>query len=416
MIVLVPLTGELKIYPFHDTFRVSFGAPAFLFFLLLMRRTPILLAGFMTGLSVVVFRIILDWMVLGDFRFRYDFLLHLSSFFYYLTYSLLFYLAKVNSLHHKPLLVGFLAVIIEIVSSVTELSLRHVVLGEYVSVQIIGQIIIIAVIRSFFVLGFFNIVKLHQANLYSIEQKDKNRNLLLLISSLHEESIQLKKSLQHAEDITRDCYGLYQSLQNNDITLNKDELAQGLLSVAGQVHEIKKDNQRIYAGISKLIQHSSSADYMEIAEIGNIVVQANQKYSSSLHKNIDFELNVKDSFPPLHTYTILSIVNNLVSNSVESIENNGYIKILIFKDSQYIVFDVSDNGTGIRPKKRELVYKPGYTTKYDDTGKPSTGMGLPYVKEVVTTLGGNIGIQDNYIGIGITFTIKIPINSLLRKG
>ena len=31
MIVVVPLAGELKYYPFHDTYRVSFAVPIFLF-------------------------------------------------------------------------------------------------------------------------------------------------------------------------------------------------------------------------------------------------------------------------------------------------------------------------------------------------------------------------------------------------
>lgn len=35
MIVIVPLAGELKFYPVNETFRISFGAPAFFFCLLL---------------------------------------------------------------------------------------------------------------------------------------------------------------------------------------------------------------------------------------------------------------------------------------------------------------------------------------------------------------------------------------------
>ncbi|MCJ7987278.1 hypothetical protein MUB16_30640 [Priestia sp. OVL9] len=31
MIVVVPLAGELKYYPFHDTYRVSFAVPIFSF-------------------------------------------------------------------------------------------------------------------------------------------------------------------------------------------------------------------------------------------------------------------------------------------------------------------------------------------------------------------------------------------------
>ncbi|MBL2556962.1 ATP-binding protein, partial [Klebsiella pneumoniae] len=35
MILTVPLVGEIKSFPLNETFRMSFGAPTFFFFLLL---------------------------------------------------------------------------------------------------------------------------------------------------------------------------------------------------------------------------------------------------------------------------------------------------------------------------------------------------------------------------------------------
>lgn len=60
MIVIVPLAGELKFYPVNETFRISFGAPAFFFCLLLLRKSRPLLPGFLTGAAIVLFRVGLD--------------------------------------------------------------------------------------------------------------------------------------------------------------------------------------------------------------------------------------------------------------------------------------------------------------------------------------------------------------------
>lgn len=416
MMITVPLAGELKFHPFNDTFRVSLGTPVFFFFLLWIRKVPLTFFGFMVGILVVLFRITLDLIINSGTQLNYAFVLHLPTFFYYLTYASLFSLIKVNKLHDRPLLVGVASVFIEIISSLIELSLRHFFLKETVTLPFFSQIIIIAIIRSFFVLGFFNIFKLHEAKLTAKHQEKQNRHMVALISNLYAESIHLKKTLRHAEDVTRDCYNLYRNLQSRDSDIKKEDLAGRLLTIAGQIHEIKKDNQRIYAGLTKMITNENSMDYMSMEEIGNIIVQTNQKYAHSLGKNIQVTLNTDKFSSPFHVYTILSLINNLVSNSIESIKEVGLVEISISKINKYIQFNITDNGVGIPEKKRELIFKPGYTTKYDVSGKPSTGMGLPYVKEIVNNLKGEVSIHYNSKINETTFIIKLPIISLVKKG
>lgn len=415
MIIVVPLAGELKLYPFPNTFRISFGIPIFFLLLLGIRKIPLVLCGALVGTSVLLFRIALDSTTRG-LLFDYSFTLHFPTFFYYVTYSYMFHVTRLNNLHHHPLIVGVLSVIIETASSIVELSIRHYFLKDIITLPILNEVVIIAVIRSFFALGFFYAIKLHEAEISSIQQQKQNQHMLLLISSLYEESIQLKKSLKDAEEITRDCYELYQNLLNDECSLSSEELSQKILGIAGQVHEIKKDNQRIYSGLAKMISAENSTDYMSITEIGNIIIQTNHKYAQSLGKDIKFILDIEDSIPPLHVYTTLSLVNNLVSNAVESIKNTGLIKISISRNVKYIEFKVFDTGVGIPKRKTELIFKPGYTTKYDETGKPSTGMGLPYAKEVVNNLKGYIFIESNPEKNETVFTIQLPIGSLVEKG
>ena len=154
MIITVPLTGELKFYPFYGTFRVSFGSPTFFFFLLWLRKKPLVLSGFITGICVVAFRMTLDLSTKSGLQLQSTFMLHLPSFFYYMTYSCLFYLTGINRLHDRPLLVGFLSVFIEIISSIVELSFPYSISGNRITLPIISQIIIIAIIRSFLFLAF----------------------------------------------------------------------------------------------------------------------------------------------------------------------------------------------------------------------------------------------------------------------
>ncbi len=415
MMLTVPLAGELKIYPFGDDFRVSFGTTAFFFFLLWIRKIPSVLSGILAGGSVVLFRIALDGITKGDVPIEALIQHHLPAFFYYLSYASLFALTRINKYHHKPLLIGILGVGIEITSNMIELALRSRHAASVISLDIISKITIIAIVRTFFVLGFFNMIQLRQAKSLEEQQRHRSERTLMLISNLYEESIHLKKTLQHVEAITRDCYDLYRTLQAN--TACKSEgFAQRVLKIAGQVHEIKKDNQRIYAGLSKMISNEHVTDYMSMQELGQIIVRMNQKYAQLLAKEITFDLQVHVPPSLYQIYTTLSLVNNLVANAVESIKESGRVAISIVQDGECIEFSVRDNGPGIQVKNKELLFKPGFTTKYDVSGTPSTGIGLCYVKEIVESLKGSIEIYDKADHGETVFTIRLPEEGIIQKG
>lgn len=420
LILIVPLVGELKFYPFEGefhSFRVSFGSPAFLFFLLWLRNTSFILSGVIAGVSVLVFRMVMDWCISGA-AWTSSFLLHAPAFFYYIIYGTIFYLAKANDLYNKPFRIGLLSILTEIVSSIIELLLPLTYSGAAIimTFSMFSKILVAAVIRSFFVLSFFFITNLRQVEFIAEQQKEQNKHILLLISSLYEESIHLTKSLQNAENITRDCYELYKDLHNEQMVLNKNQLAKNILKIAGQVHEIKKDNQRIYASLTQLISGGKLNDYMPAFELAEIIVQSHQKYARFLNKTIHFDLQVEEQLPSLHVYTVLSLVNNLVSNAVESIVESGCIKIHFYNTQQFIVFCVADTGSGVSQKKRGLIFKPGYTTKFDVSGKPSTGMGLPYIKDLANSLNGSITLQENSHSNETIFIIQLPLQHLVREG
>jgi two-component system sensor histidine kinase YcbA len=417
MILIVPFAGELKFYPFEGefhSFRVSFGSPAFLFFLLWLRSSSFILSGFLAGLSVLIFRMLLDWST-GDSSLTSSLSLHIPAFLYYVIYATIFHLGKANDLYPKPLRIGLLSIIAEITASITELLLPLTYSGAAVilTLPIFSKLLIAAVIRSFFVLSFFFITNLRHAEFAAEQQKEQNKHILLLISGLYEEAIHLTKSLQNAENITRDCYQLYKDLHNYELLFNKNQLAQNILEIAGQVHEIKKDNQRIYASLTQLISDGELHDYMAASELAEIIVQSHQKYARSLKKTIVFDLQVEKTLPPLHVYTVLSLVNNLVSNAVESIEDSGLIRISFYSQDQCIAFRVADTGSGIPPQKRNLIFRPGYTTKFDVSGNPSTGMGLPYIKDLANSLKGSLTLEENPHSNETVFIIKLPPQHLI---
>ncbi|NEU26449.1 sensor histidine kinase [Paenibacillus polymyxa] len=423
MLIFVPLAGELNIHPFKNTFRLSFGTPVFFFFLLSIRHIPPALSGVLAGIAVVAFRISLNHFLHPGFSFEELVTLHGPTFFYYMVYGLLFQVLNINAEPYRALRVGMLSVGIEVAASVAELSVRRSIDGDFWDIVKISQVAFMAMIRSFFVLGFYNMIRLNQSVQHEEAQRQQTERILLMVSDLYEESVQLGKTLSHAEQITRESYGLYRELQQDESLKDREHYARQALRISGQVHEIKKDSQRIFAGLSKLIDSESDVHYMTSQELGELIVRTNSKYAQSLGKSIRFTLNFEPLLPKLHVYTVLTLINNLTSNSVEAMKDSGRIDVsiqILPGQEDIISLSVTDNGPGIPERKREMIFTPGYTTKYDEGGQPSTGMGLFYVREVAESLDGTLELlqnEDEHTDrLQTTFRIILPLRKLTEKG
>ena len=94
----------------------------------------------------------------------------------------------------------------------------------------------------------------------------------------------------------------------------------------------------------------------------------------------------------------------------------GTITIDINKDHHFVEFQIGDNGPGISSKYKDSIFEPGFTSKYDDLGNPSTGIGLSYVKEMVEQLEGDVTIEDRTEGKGSIFIIRLGIDHIISKG
>ncbi|CAM4042728.1 ATP-binding protein [Mesobacillus thioparans] len=414
IVIAVPIGGEMKFYPFEGDMRVSLGTPVFFFILLWSRKLHPLLAGMAAGTAVVLFRVTLFGFTEDTSLLFEAFLLHFPVFFYYLNFALLFYFFKINTFYSKPIFVGLLGVIVEIAASMTEIFLRSFISHSQINLSTFLTIGMIAIFRSFFVLGFFNIFVIREAKLSEEQQRKRNEQMLMLISNLYVEMIQLKKTMKNAETLTTGCYSFYRELKEEQ----QEKHAHTALRIAGELHEIKKDNQRIYSGLTKLMVKENLSDFMEIDEILEVVNKCNRNYADSLGKSIEIINNVSGEHPPYHTFMLLSVINNLATNAVEAIQQTGEIHLDISTLHDTLVIQVKDNGPGITDRDRPLVFEPGFTTKFTQDGDASNGIGLSYVKNAIENLGGKIILEQKSISsiFSTVFIIEVPIRSLTMGG
>lgn len=106
-------------------------------------------------------------------------------------------------------------------------------------------------------------------------------------------------------------------------------------------------------------------------------------------------------------------LNNLVINAVEAIQSEGNVGVETSLAGEYVEFLVWDDGPGISEADRKLIFQPGFTTKYDNEGNSSTGLGLCHVQNMVHSFNGRITVESTE---GKTmFRIHILSKNLLGK-
>jgi len=100
---------------------------------------------------------------------------------------------------------------------------------------------------------------------------------------------------------------------------------------------------------------------------------------------------------------------NLIKNAMEAMYRVEDKKLFIWvrsaDDPNFVVTDVTDNGSGIPPEIIDKIWVTFYTTKGDRGG---TGLGLSACVKIINQLGGKITVES-VVGEGTTFSVYLPV-------
>ena len=99
------------------------------------------------------------------------------------------------------------------------------------------------------------------------------------------------------------------------------------------------------------------------------------------------------------------MIANLVDNAVKNSPAGGSVAVRLEEQKGRLVVAVADEGPGIPPEERELVFDRFHRGA---GGAPGSGLGLYLSRELVLAMGGQIGV-DSTPGKGATFTVALPL-------
>jgi two-component system, cell cycle sensor histidine kinase and response regulator CckA len=111
---------------------------------------------------------------------------------------------------------------------------------------------------------------------------------------------------------------------------------------------------------------------------------------------VNLAVNARDAMPSGGKLTLRT--SNVTDTQSQAYGYKG------LAPADYVLFEVTDTGTGMSPEVMEKIFEPFFTTK--EVGK-GTGLGLSMVFGIIKQSGGYI-FCDSVIGQGTTFRIFLP--------
>lgn len=175
---------------------------------------------------------------------------------------------------------------------------------------------------------------------------------------------------------------------------------------------VEKNQGRIYDLVMDMLSFSKEREpLLEPTDLNQLVKEVLELAMGRLtDPRVRLEVKLDERLQPvlvdsegLHR-ALLNVVANALDAMTDTEEPKLLVQTLLENDGQWVQIAVTDNGAGIPPEKRELIFRPFVSTK----GSKGTGLGLTVSRKILREHGGDILVQSQPKQ-GSRFTLRVPI-------
>jgi two-component system, sensor histidine kinase and response regulator len=212
--------------------------------------------------------------------------------------------------------------------------------------------------------------------------------------------------------------GMTEILLNTQLAPRQREFAETIQSSANVLLTIINDIldfSKIEAGMLRF-ENSSFSLHRTVENVIDLFAQPARK------KDLELALLIEEQVPLAvkgDPFRLRQVLTNLLSNAIK-FTDRGEVVLRCRRLSQNdgvinVRFEVTDSGIGIAPEDQRFLFSPFVQADGSTTRRfGGTGLGLAICKELVTGMGGTIGMESTP-GIGSTFwfTTKFALTETL---
>ena len=400
--VVVALTSQVYLSLWAEGFRVSAAAilyPVLLIALTRDRRCPD--TGLVTGLCVLFIRIAFD--LLGDMSLARALLIEYPGGVFYLCYDALLCLLISDRRAVPPLRLSLSLWLCDFASNLLNLWLS----SRFTMLTNLLPLAGVALVRSLIACAILWAGQGYRQLLLRSEHEQRYRRLFLMTANLKTELYFLKKDAENIEGVMSNAYQLYERLEGRSSPEGLTALA---LSIARDVHEVKKDNLRIIRGLEEDVAEAYDHQSMSLSDLLSILEVSTRQFLEEHRGDIRLECRLDRDIPIREHYRLLSVLKNLVTNAAEAIladRGQGKVRVELTAQGGRLRLTVADNGSGISEELLPTLFDRYRHTQRLDPPPHGLGLGLPVCRRIAQEHGGVL-LLTSQEGTGTTVTVSLP--------
>lgn len=174
-----------------------------------------------------------------------------------------------------------------------------------------------------------------------------------------------------------------------------DESLEGIDRAAGIVRDVRE------------FSHAGEAE-RKPTDLALVIEQSRRVARIQIRKSVAVEVSAQDlDLVECDAQRIKQVLVNLLVNAGHAVADDGRIEIVAEAEDSAVAVHIRDDGCGIASEDLERIFDPFFTTKPVGVG---TGLGLAIAFGILQEHGGSIDV-DSSVGIGTTFTLRLPLAS-----
>lgn len=178
--------------------------------------------------------------------------------------------------------------------------------------------------------------------------------------------------------------------------------------VRSYLEMIQKEAFRCKQITEKLLDFSRMGDRARHATELRELVEGVIEMVQHLGKNQNKRVTLRAGDPvvaQVNAQEIKQVVLNLITNGLDSVEQDGEVTIAVERSRGEARIIVSDNGCGMTPEVMQHLFEPFFTRR---RGGQGTGLGLSITYRIVQEHHGQITAASEGTGRGSRFTVTLP--------
>ncbi len=205
-----------------------------------------------------------------------------------------------------------------------------------------------------------------------------------------------------AHEVGNPLNGIYMTMQLLERSLVEQKNPDA--TVLSRVDNIRRQLERMRALLDDFRSLSRKQKYTfeptELVELAQEVLTTQAEAMRRQNVEATVTCDAPEVWLIADSAKLVQVVLNLCKNAMEAMSNEGTIHINIIDHGDQVQLSVGDSGCGIPPSLD--IFEPFTSTKTE-----GTGLGLPFVRQVIAVHHGRIRYASNDSG-GTTFDVWLP--------